>query len=76
MVKNGWRALLAATTALALSLSLSSAALAHGFAPHGDAAGGHPNPEGPLGLLLLPPEFVLGVVAFFSLLYAVRRRRG
>jgi len=72
-VKNGWKVLLAATTTLVLSLSLAPAALAHGL---GHGSGGHANPEGPLGALLLPPEFVLGGVAFFGLLYAVRRRRG
>jgi hypothetical protein len=29
-----------------------------------------------LGVLLIPPEFVLGGVAFFGVLYAIKRRRG
>jgi hypothetical protein len=29
-----------------------------------------------MGALLLPPEFVLGGVAFFGVLYALKRRRG
>ena len=61
--------------ALMLDLSLASAALAYGFAPHGGAAGGHPTPEGPLSLLLLPPEFVLGGAAFLGALYALGRHR-
>ncbi len=65
------KTLLAAITALALSLSLAPAALAHGGVPDG-----HGTPEGPLGVLLIPPEFVLGVVAFFGVLYAIKRRRG
>jgi hypothetical protein len=65
------KTLLAAITALALSLSLAPAALAHGGVPDG-----HGTPEGPLGVLLIPPEFVLGAVAFFGVLYAIKRRRG
>ena len=65
------KTLLAAITALALSLSLAPAALAHGGVPDG-----HGTPEGPLGVLLIPPEFVLGGVAFFGILYAIKRRRG
>ena len=64
------KTLLAAITALALSLSLAPAALAHGGVPDG-----HGTPEGPLGVLLIPPEFVLGAVAFFGVLYAIKRRR-
>ncbi len=60
-----------ATAALTLSLSLAPAALAHG-----SAADDHAGPEGPLSVLLLPPEFVLGAVAFLGVLYALRRRRG
>ena len=63
------KTLLAAITAL--SLSLAPAALAHGGVPDG-----HGTPEGPLGVLLIPPEFVLGAVAFFGVLYAIKRRRG
>jgi len=74
-VKSGSKVLLAVITAWALSLSMSSAALAHGLAGHEDAAGSQPHPEGPLGVLVLPPEFVLGVVAFFGVLYALKRRR-
>jgi hypothetical protein len=65
------KTLLVAITTLALTLSLAPAALAHG-----GAADGHGTPEGPLGALLLPPEFVLGGVAFFGVLYAIKRRRG
>lgn len=65
------KTLLAAITALALSLSLAPAALAHGGVPDGHGA-----VDGPLGALLIPPEFVLGGVAFFGLLYAIKRRRG
>ena len=70
------KGLLAAVTALGLNLLSAPGALAHGLAPHDGAAGGHAGPEGPLGALLLPPEYVLGGVAFFGLLYFVRRRRG
>lgn len=55
-MKGRLKVLLAATVALALNLWLASAALAHGFAPHGGTAGGHQNPGGALGILLLPPE--------------------
>ena len=65
------KSLMAAITALALSLSLAPAALAHGGVPDGHGA-----PEGALGALLIPPEFVLGGVAFFGVLYAIKRRRG
>ena len=65
------RMLLAATAALALGLSLVSAAPAQG-----GAADGHTGSEGPLGVLLLPPEFVLDGVAFFGVLCVLRRRRG
>ena len=65
------KTLLAAITALTMSLSLAPAALAHGGVPDG-----HGTPEGPLGVLLIPPEFVLGAVAFFGVLYAIKRRRG
>jgi len=70
-VKSALKTLLAAITTLALSLSLATAALAHGGAPDGHGA-----PDGPLGVLLMPPEFVLGGVAFFGVLYALKRRRG
>jgi hypothetical protein len=70
-MKSAPKTLLVAITALALSLSLAPAALAHG-----GAADGHVEPEGPLGALLLPPEFVLGGVAFFGVLYVLRRRGG
>jgi hypothetical protein len=65
------KTLLAAITALTLSLALAPAALAHGGVPDGHGA-----PDGPMGALLLPPEFVLGGVAFFGVLYAIKRRRG
>ena len=65
------KTLLAAITALALSLSLAPAALAHGGVPDG-----HGTAEGSLGVLLVPPEFVLGGVAFFGVLYALKRRGG
>lgn len=71
MVKSVLKVLLAAITALALSLWLVPAALAYG-----GVAVGHATPEGPLGALLLPLEFVLGGVAFFGVLYVLRRRRG
>ncbi len=70
-MKSALKALLAAITTLSLSLSLATAALAHG-----GAADGHAEPEGPLGVLLIPPEFVLGGAAFFGVLYALKRRRG
>ena len=69
-MKSALKVLLAAITTLALSLSLATAALAHGGEPDG-----HGPPEGPLGVLLIPPEFVLGGVAFFGVLYAIKRRR-
>ena len=70
-MKGALKALLAAITTLVLSLSLATAALAHGGVPDSHGA-----PEGPLGVLLIPPEFVLGGVAFFGVLYALKRRRG
>ena len=70
-MKSALKTLLAAITTLALSLSLATAALAHGGVPDGHGA-----PEGPLGVLPIPPEFVLGGVAFFGVLYALKRRRG
>ena len=70
-VKSALKSLLAAITTLVLSLSSAHAALAHGGVPDGHGA-----PEGPLSVLLIPPEFVLGVVAFFGVLYALKRRRG
>jgi hypothetical protein len=70
-LKGALKALLSAITALALALALAPAALAHG-----GAADGHAEPDGPLGALLLPPEFVLGGVALFGVLYVLRRRRG
>ena len=54
-MKSALKVLLAAITTLALSLSLATAALAHGGVPDGHGA-----PDGPLGVLLMPPEFVLG----------------
>ena len=65
------KTLLATITALTLSLSLAPAALAHGDVPDGHGA-----TDGSLGALLIPPEFVLGGVAFFGVLYALKRRRG
>lgn len=70
-LKGALKALLSAITALALALALAPAALAHG-----GAADGHAEPDGPLKALLLPPEFVLGGVALFGVLYVLRRRRG
>ena len=70
-MKSALKALLAAIPTLALSLSMASTALAHG-----GAADGHAEPGGPLGALLLPPEFVLGGVALFGVLYVLKRRRG
>ncbi len=70
-MKSALRALSAAIMTLALSLSLAPAALAHGGVPDG-----HAGPGGPMGALLLPPEFVLGGVAFFGVLYALKRHRG
>ncbi len=72
-MKSVWKAPLAAITALALCLVSAPAALAHGSA-HG--TGGRAGTEGPLGVLLLPPEYVLGAVAFFGVLHAVKRRMG
>ena len=69
-MESAMKALLVAITTLALSLSMATAALAHGGVDDGHA------PVGPLGALLLPPEFVLGGVAFFGVLYALKRRRG
>jgi hypothetical protein len=70
-MESALKALLVAITTLALSLSMATAALAHGGVDDG-----HTDPGGPLGALLLPPEFVLGGVAFFGVLYALKRRRG
>jgi hypothetical protein len=70
-VRSAPKTLLVAITTLALSLSLAPAALAHGGVPDG-----HAEPGGPMGALLLPPEFVLGGVAFFGVLYALKRRGG
>ncbi len=70
-MKSALKALSAAIMTLALSLSLAPAALAHGGVPDS-----HAEPGGPLGAPLLPPEFVLGGVAFFGVLYALKRRRG
>ena len=70
-LRGALKALSAAIMTLALSLSLAPAALAHGGAPDG-----HAEPGGPLGALLLAPEFVIGGVAFFGVLYALKRRRG
>ena len=70
-MKRALKALSAAIMTLALSLSLAPAALAHGGVPDG-----HAEPGGPMGALLLPPEFVLGGVAFFGVLYVLKRRRG
>ena len=70
-MESAMKALLVAITTLALSLSMATAALAHGGVDDG-----HAGPGGPLGALLLPPGFVLGGVAFFGVLYALKRRRG
>ena len=70
-MKSALKALSATIITLALSLSLASAALAHG-----GVSDGHVEPGGPLVALLLPPEFVLGGVSFFGVLYAFKRRRG
>ncbi len=68
-------ALLTTVSAMALSLALSLA-LAPAALAHGGAADGHADPGGPLGALLLPPEFVLGGVALLGALYALKRRGG
>ena len=74
-MKRKWKMLLAVTMALVLNATFASAALAHGGLPDG-----HAGPEQALGadwsFLLLPPEYVLGGVAFFGMLYAVTRLRG
>jgi hypothetical protein len=70
-MKSAPKTLLAAITALTLGLSMAPAALAHGGADDG-----HGTTDGSLGALLLPPEFVLGGVAFFGVLFAIKRRRG
>ena len=70
-MKSALKPLLAAITTLALSLSLATAALAHGGVLDGLGA-----PDGPLGVLLIPPEFVLGGVASFGVLYALKQRKG
>ena len=72
-VKNRWKVLLTATVALALNLSLASAALAHGGVPdgHSEQASGLD-----WSILLVLPEFVLGGVALFGVLYAVKVLRG
>ena len=79
-MKSAPKTVLAAIAALALGLALglalAPAALAHGPSSHGGAPDGHGGLDGPLGVLLLPPEFVLGGVAFFGVLYALKRRRG
>ena len=61
-----------ATVALALNLSLASVALAHGGVPdgHSEQASGLD-----WSLLLVPSEFVLGVVALFGVLYAAKLLR-
>jgi hypothetical protein len=67
-VKRKWKMLLAVTMALVLNVTFASAALDHA------------GTEQALGVdwsfLLLPPEYVLGGVAFFGMLYAVTRPRG
>ena len=74
-MKSKWKVLLGVTLAFVLNVALASAALAHGGVPDG-----HTGSEQALGfdwsVLLLPPEFVLGGVAFFGMLYAVTRLRG
>ena len=75
-MKSAPKTVLAAIAALALGLSLAPAALAHGPSSHGGVPDGHRGLDGPLGVLLLPPEFVLGGVAFLGVLYALKRRRG
>jgi hypothetical protein len=70
-MKTTLTALLTTISAMALSLALAPTALAHGGADDG-----HADPGGPLGALLIPPEFVLGGVALFGVLYALRRRGG
>lgn len=71
-MKNGWKIPLTATVALALNLSLASVALAHGGVPdgHSEQASGLD-----WSLLLVPSEFVLGVVALFGVLYAAKLLR-
>jgi len=74
-MKSKWKMVLAVTMAMVLNLAFASAALAHGGVPDG-----HAGPEQAMGVdwsvLLLPPEYVLGGVAFFGMLYAVTRLRG
>jgi hypothetical protein len=74
-MKSTWKMLLAVAMALVLNVTYASAALAHGGVPDG-----HAGPERALGVdwsfLLVPPEVVLGGVAFFGMLYAVTRLRG
>jgi hypothetical protein len=70
-VGSALQSLMVAITALALSLALAPVALAHGGVPDGHGA-----TDGSLSVLLIPPEFVLGGVAFFGALYAIKRRRG
>ena len=73
-MKVKWKDLLGFTMALVLNVAFASAALAHGGVPDG-----HAGPEQAPGVdwsfLLLPPEYVLGGVAFFGMLYAVTRLR-
>ena len=74
-MRSKWKMLLGVPIALVLNVAFASAALAHGGVPDG-----HSGPEQALGVdwsfLLLPPEYVLGGVAFFGLLYAATRLRG
>ena len=74
-MKSKWKMLLGVAVAVVLNAAFASAALAHGVVPDG-----HTGSEQPLGVdwsfLLLPPEYVLGGVAFFGMLYAVTRLRG
>ena len=74
-MKSKWKMLLCVAMALILNAAFASAALAHGGVPDG-----HAGPEQAPGLdwslLLVPPEYVLGGVAFFGMLYAATRLRG
>ena len=67
-MKSKWKALLGVARALALNVAFASAALARGGS------------EQALGVdrsvLFLPPEYVLGGVALFGILYAGTRVRG
>lgn len=74
-MKSKWKTLLGVTMALVLNVTFASAALAHGGVPDGHA-GSEQAPGVDWSFLLLPPEYVIGGVAFFGMLYAATRLRG